>query len=242
MLDCIRIVLVDTSHPGNIGAVARAMKNMGLKELYLVRPKLFPHAEATARAAGADDLLAHAVVVESLSESLVGCQYVVGTSARLRAVPWPVRNPRECAESIKQVLADGAHKAAVVFGNEQSGLSNDELSQCHTHLHIPVASDFSSLNLAQAVQVVSYELHMSSLENKTVPRGDRQLASVEETELFYRQLETTLVQLDFLKTDHPGRLMLRLRRLFNRIQIEQNEIHILLGILSAIKPLTEKAP
>jgi tRNA (cytidine32/uridine32-2'-O)-methyltransferase len=241
LLESIRIVLVDTSHPGNIGAVARAMKNMGLKELYLVRPKFFPHAEATARAAGADDVLRGAVVVESLADGLRGCQFVVGTSARQRSLPWPVHNPRECAENIKTVLATGAEKAAVVFGNEQSGLSNDELAQCNIHLHIPVDGDFSSLNLAQAVQVVTYELRMSALENQSLPQSDRQLASAEEMELFYQQLEASLIHLGYLKSDRPGRLMLRLRRLFNRIQVEQNEAHILLGILSTIKPISEKS-
>jgi tRNA (cytidine32/uridine32-2'-O)-methyltransferase len=153
-----------------------------------------------------------------------------------------VHNPRECAENIKTVLATGAEKAAVVFGNEQSGLSNDELAQCNTHLHIPVDNDFSSLNLAQAVQVVTYELRMSALENQTpLENSDRQLASAEEMELFYRQLEAALIHIGYLKSDRPGRLMLRLRRLFNRIEIEQNEVHILLGILATIKPISEKS-
>ena len=161
MLSRIRIVLIGTTHPGNIGAVARAMKNMCLEQLVLVAPKIYPSAEATARASGADDLLGSARVCDSLDQALAGCRLVVGTSARLRSVRWPQVDPRQCAERLLDELsADG--EVAVLFGRESSGLSNTELDRCHYLVHIPANPDYASLNLAQAAQVIGYELRMAA--------------------------------------------------------------------------------
>ena len=162
MLQNIRVVLVNTSHPGNIGGVARAMKNMGLTRLVLVEPRVFPHHEADARASGANDLLENAQVVATLEDALVGCNLVLGTSARDRRIPWPLLDPRECGQKVVEEAGQGA-EIALVFGREDSGLTNDELQRCHFHVHIPSDPEFSSLNLGAAVQVLSYEIRMAWL-------------------------------------------------------------------------------
>lgn len=156
----IRIVLVNTSHPGNIGGVARAMKNMKFSQLHLVAPKKFPHVEADSRASGATDILENAVVHETLEQAIADCHFVVGTSARGRHIPWPVVDPRELSSIVQGA---GDKKIAVVFGREDRGLTNEELHLCHHHVHIPSNPDFSSLNLAAAVQVITYELRMADL-------------------------------------------------------------------------------
>lgn len=245
MLDRISIILVNTSHPGNIGATARAMKNMGLVNLVLVKPKEFPHAETTARAAGADDVLERAKIVGTLQEAIADCHFVVGTSARHRSVPWPLSNPRQCVEKVRPLLESG-QRVAFVFGNEQSGLSNDELSLCHYHLHIPCDENFSSLNVAAAVQIVTYELRMM-LEQGRVPEAksvpsEEAVVTVGEMESFYLHLEELLVQIGYLKLGNPGKLLLRLRRLFNRAIVEHNEIHILRGIFTAMGVKSQIGP
>lgn len=231
----VRIVLVGTTHPGNIGAVARAMRNMGLERLSLVAPREFPSEQATARAAGADAILAAARVCATLEEALADCRFVVGASARLRAVAWPELSPREAAQ---RLLAEGRQgEAAVIFGRESSGLTNEELGRCHALLHIPTDPEFNSLNLAMAVQVVAYELRLALLED-SVPareRGDT-LASAEDMERLYEHLERTLVAARFLNPTNPRHLMLRLRRLFNRALLEEKEVRILRGVLSALEP------
>ncbi len=226
----IRIVLINTSHPGNIGAVARAMKVMELSSLYLVEPKLFPSAEATARASGADDVLASAVVCESLPEALAGCRLVIGTSARSRNIAWPLLTPRECAEKL---TAESTHgDVALVFGREHSGMTNEELECCHELVNIPSNPEYSSLNLAAAVQILAYELKLA--EGVTKPEAEvRALATADEMESFYIHLETTLTELQFLDANHPRKLMRRLRRLFNRAEPDKTEMNILRGILSA---------
>jgi len=228
----IRIVLVNTTHPGNIGAAARAMKNMCLERLYLVEPKSFPCAEATARASGADDLLASAVVCQSLSQALDGCRFVVGASARSRSISWPVENPRLASARLMEESQQG--DVALVFGREHSGLSNEELEKCHYLVHIPSNPDFSSLNLAAAVQVLCYELMMQSPdENAQLEDELREVVSMDEMESFFEHLEQTLVELEFLDANHPRKLMRRLRRFFNRSRPDQTEINILRGVLSA---------
>ncbi len=229
----VRIVLINTSHPGNIGAVARAMKNMCLDKLYLVEPKEFPSAEATARASGADDLLANAVVCSTLEEALIGCHFVAGTSDRNRRIAWPVMAPRECAARLMAESATG--DVALVFGREDSGMTNDELERCHYLVHIPTNSAFSSLNLAAAVQVLAYEVMMAEPLAKLVTEGDeaRELANADEMESFFLHLEQALVELEFLNSNQPRKLMRRLRRLFNRARPDQTEVNILRGILSA---------
>jgi len=228
----IRIVLVNTTHPGNIGAAARAMKNMSLTRLYLVEPKGFPCAEASARASGADDVLADAVVCDSLEQALDGCHFVVGASARSRSISWPVENPRQMAARVMQESQQG--DVALVFGRENSGLTNDELEKCHYLVHIPTNPDYSSLNLAAAVQVLAYELMLCSPEkNSQLEDEERDLASADEMESFFDHLQRTLVELEFLDANHPRKLMRRLRRFFNRARPDKTEMNILRGVLSA---------
>ena len=232
----IRIVLVGTTHPGNIGAAARAMRTMGLDRLTLVAPREFPSEEATARAAGADEVLANARVCATLDEALAECRFAIGASARLRGLSWSTLSPREAAPRLLAESRDG--EAAVVFGRESSGLSNDELAACHALLHIPTDPDFSSLNLAMAVQVVAYELRLALLagEAKALPERADPLATVEDLERFYVHLERTLVDAGFLNPANPRHLMLRLRRLFSRALPEEKEVRILRGILTALAP------
>ena len=230
----IRIVLVEPQHPGNIGAVARAMKNMGLHELHLVRPAQFPHAEAIARASGADDLLNAARVHETFDAAIADCGLVVGTSARRRHLPWELHEPRECSDRI--VRASRAGGAAVVFGAERTGLTNEELQRCNMLLTIPTDSNYSSLNLAMAVQVVSYELWLAMRSGPPAqPEPDVPLASGDEMARFYEHLERVLHEIDFKDRTGGGHLMTRIRRLFNRAQLDQNEMNILRGILTAVQ-------
>lgn len=233
MLDQIRIVLVETTHPGNIGGAARAMKNMGLTRLSLVKPLYFPHAEATARASGADDLLAAAEVHPTLDAALAGCTLVFGTTARGRSIPWPAVDPREAARRARAAAPQGP--VAVVFGRERSGLSNEELDCCNYLLHIPTNPEYASLNLAAAVQVIAYELRMAMQQGPVMAPDSTPLASFRERELFYGHLEEVLTELQFLDPDNPRHLMRRLRRLFNRAELDQNEINILRGILTAVQ-------
>jgi tRNA/rRNA methyltransferase/tRNA (cytidine32/uridine32-2'-O)-methyltransferase len=235
----IRIVLVGTTHPGNIGAVARAMKNMGLQDLVLVNPRDFPHEDATARASGAEDLLASAKVVDSIDAAIADCCYVAGASARSRTIGWPSMPPRECAARLVREGEQGP--VAVIFGPEKSGLTNDDLDRCHTLLTIPTDPGFSSLNLAMAVQVMSYELRMARLatsprEESPARSPEAPLATGEELENFYVHLEQVLIASDFLDPENPRHLMRRLRRLFLRACPDKNEINILRGILVALDP------
>ena len=235
MLSNIRIVLVNTSHPGNIGAVARAMKTMGLTRLILVAPEKYPHVEATARASGADDVLAQAQIVGSLQEALVGCHLVLGASARSRTIPWPQVDPRACAALA--VGASATEEVAVVFGREHSGLTNDELERCHYLVHIPANPDFSSLNIAAAVQIIAYEIRVANLQTASeVNRDDEErvpLATMEEMEQFYDHLWQTLIDIGFVDPAKPRLLARRLRRLFNRSRLDKNEFNMLRGILAA---------
>lgn len=238
MFKNVRIVMVNTSHPGNIGATARAMKNMGLASLYLVEPKIFPSAEATSRASGADDVLAQAVVCDSLDEALAECSLVVGASARLRSISWPQLDPRECAAKVAAECADGP--VALVFGREHSGLTNAELSRCHYLVNIPTNPEYPSLNIAAAIQVIAYELRMT-LESGDKAAAERlkadgvELATMEEVEQFYAHLETVMVESEFLDPAKPKFLMHRLRRLYNRTRLEKQELNILRGILTAVQ-------
>jgi tRNA (cytidine32/uridine32-2'-O)-methyltransferase len=227
----LRVVLIETSHPGNIGAAARAMKVMGLSRLYLVRPHQFPCAEATARASGADDLLTRAVVCDSLEQALADCSLVLGASARLRSLPWPLSDARSAAQRAAAGAVAG-QEVALVFGREHSGLSNEELQHCHYLLHIPANPDFSSLNLAAAVQVVSYELRMALLGDEPLAPDEGDYASADELESFYAHLEQTLISVGFLDPDNPRQVMRRLRRLYNRARTERVELNILRGILT----------
>ncbi len=241
MLQNIRVVLVNTSHPGNIGGAARAMKNMGLSRLVLVDPLDFPSHEASARASGADDVLANAQVVATLEEALVGTTMVLGTSARDRRIPWPLLDPRECGGKSIEEAAQGG-EVALVFGREHAGLTNEELQRCHFHVHIPSNPDFSSLNLAAAVQVLSYEVRMAWLAaqgqaSKTekvevASVKSAELATSDEMERFYDHLEQSLVDIGFLDPQSPRHLMARLRRLYGRSSVNRAEMNILRGILT----------
>ena len=232
----IRMVLVNTTHPGNIGGAARAIKNMGLTELYLVQPREYPAPRAVWRAAGARDILANAKVVESLDEAIEGCGLVVGTSARERRIPWPLINPRECGEKIWSEAA--SHDVALLFGREDRGLTNSELQKCNFHVHIPSNPDYSSLNLATAVQVLAYEVRMASLQNDkgvlpTMDEWDQPLATADELELFHNHLAETMATLKFYDPDNPKQLLTRMRRLFNRTRMDKMEVSMLRGLLTA---------
>jgi tRNA (cytidine32/uridine32-2'-O)-methyltransferase len=237
-LDRVRIVLVNTTHPGNIGATARAMKNMGLKQLVLVAPKRFPDYEATQRAVGAGDVLESAVVVETLDEALQDCSLIVGTSARERTIPWPLLNPRECASQI--VDEPGQQSMAIVFGREDRGLTNDELRLCHYHVNIPTDEAYSSLNLAAAVQVLSYEVRMAWLQGQDEAAGsirewDVSPASHDDMEHFYQHLEQVLARVGFLQLKNPRQTMTRLRRLYSRVRMDQMEVAMMRGMLKMIE-------
>ncbi|GHD47777.1 tRNA (cytidine32/uridine32-2'-O)-methyltransferase [Marinobacter persicus] len=246
--DQIRIVLVETSHSGNIGAVARAMKNMGLANLWLVNPASFPDEASYARSSGASDVLDKAQVVGTLDEALADCLLVMGTSARGRKVPWPVMSPPDAAVKASEYSTRG--QVALVFGRENNGLSNEELQRCHYHIHIPSNPDYSSLNLSMAVQVVCYELRMHYLRgleeqgespylDPMVSPGDGgwdvPLANVNDVEGFFGHLERVLEEIDFHRRDNPRQLMTRLRRLFQRAHLDQMEINILRGILTSVQ-------
>lgn len=243
VFDNVRVVLVNTSHPGNIGGAARAMKNMGLKQLVLVDPVRFPDQEAVSRASGADDVLANARVVATLEEAVADCVLVLGTSARDRRIPWPVVDPREAADKVlDQLQLNDSAQVALVFGREHSGLTSDELQRCEFHVHIPSDPQFSSLNLGAAVQVLAYELRMQSLQRQGQPTKMHKLestamdnevpATAQEMELFYTHLQQVLVEIGFLDPEHPRKLMSRLRRLFGRIHPNRVELNILRGILT----------
>ncbi|MEX2489761.1 MAG: tRNA (cytosine(32)/uridine(32)-2'-O)-methyltransferase TrmJ [Pseudomonadales bacterium] len=241
LLSNIRIVLVETTHPGNIGAAARAMKNMGLSQLCLVNPRDSfadkPPDKAIWRAASAEDVVNNAMVVSSVDEAIGDCQLVIGTSARDRRIPWPLLDPVECAEKV-WVESVAGRDVAILFGRESRGLKNDELHKCHYHVNIPTSESYSSLNLAMAVQIICYELRKAShtvVEPvATEDRWDMAYASASELEHLFEHLERTLVQLEFHDPDNPRQLMTRLRRLFNRVRLDQMEINILRGLLTAI--------
>lgn len=232
MINNVRIILVNPSHPGNIGAVARAMKTMGLSELYLVNPASFPDEQAITRASGADDLLDKATVVTDLQQALAGCHFVIGTSARSRALNKPIVTPRQAAGSVAN--QPDVH-FGLLFGRERTGLTNEELSICHQHLMIDSNPEFSSLNLAAAVQIISYELRMAITSQQDKPQTEtRELASADQLIGFYQHLEKTLTGIHFLDPKQPKLLMQRLQRLFNRALLDAKEINILRGILSNI--------
>jgi len=237
MLDTIRIVLVNTSHPGNIGAAARAMKNMGLSRLYLVSPKQHPTFDAYSRAAGADDVLADAVVTETLAEALSGCVWVAGTSARERAVQWSQYDPRACAETCVEQTAQG--DTAIVFGRERSGLTNEELELCNALVHIPTNPEYSSLNVAAAVQVLCYEVRMAWLSKSTpgaaktrIPKEDMP-ATMDQLDGMYGHMYQMMEDVDFFGKTNPEVIMRRLKSLFNRAATTKREVAILRGIFSA---------
>ena len=253
MLDSIRIVLVNTSHTGNIGSAARAMKTMGLKQLYLVDPVHQPDGKSNALAAGATDVLANAKIVDTLEDAVADCGWVVGTSARSRTLSWPMLDSRECGAKLIKEVAN--FPVALVFGRENSGLTNEELQQCHYHVCIEANPEYSSLNLAAAVQTLCYEIRMHYLSLKREPYKEQEQAQKQqllenplldyplnkELENFYAHFEETFAQTGFIRAKHPGAIMAKVKRLFNRARLETQELAILRGMLSSIdKTLDDK--
>jgi tRNA (cytidine32/uridine32-2'-O)-methyltransferase len=243
--EAIRIVLVGTTHPGNIGASARAMKAMGFRRLSLVSPKTFPAADATALASGADDVLASAQVADSLAAAIEDCAMVFGTTARMRHLQWPVLSPAEAAEQVRVAVAEGP--VAIVFGREQSGLSNAELDLCQRAIRIPTEPAFNSLNLAQAVQICAYELrnavlmapldqHVGTSENRDRP------ATVAELDRLHQHLMETMTVAEYFDPSNPKLLERRIRRLLNRANLRQSEAQILRGFLAAVSRKLGPAP
>jgi tRNA/rRNA methyltransferase len=235
LLNNLRIVLCQTSHPGNIGSTARAMKTMGLTQLYLVQPKHFPDAEADSLACGAVDLLEHAVVCDSLEDALKGCALVIGLSARKRQLSHELVAAREAATRAAEI-AQNEQTVALVFGTEMSGLSNRELDLCQLLAMIPTNPDFSSLNVAAAVQVMCYELRVAITEGNIQAEAKTPLATNDEMEGFYQHLEETLVKIGYLNPQEPKKLMQRIRRIYARAKLEKEEVNVLRGILK----LTQK--
>lgn len=236
LLNQIKIVLIETSHTGNIGSAARAMKTMGITQLCLVNPIVKPDSQAISLAAGASDIVKNAQIVTSMEEAIADCQLVIGTSARSRHLQWPHLESFESGDKIVMEAQQG-HQVALVFGRERVGLTNEELQKCHYHVSIPANPDYSSLNLAMSVQVLCYEIRMAMLRTIDKPNivsDPIDYPKNDDIERFYQHLEQTLLQTGFINPNHPGQIMGRLRRLFTRAQIEQQELNILRGILTSI--------
>lgn len=236
-LDNIKIVLVETSHTGNMGSAARAMKTMGLTNLCLVNPIIKPDSQSISLAAGASDIIKNAHICSSLAQAIADCNLVIGTSARSRSLQWPNLTPKVCADKIVQQALNS--KVALVFGRERVGLTNDELQKCDYHVSIPANPDYSSLNLAMSVQVLCYEIRMSMLNTQDLTSNSIEVAEVDfptnaDIERFYQHLQQTLLKTGFINANHPGQVMGRLRRLFTRAHVEQQELNILRGILTSI--------
>jgi TrmH family RNA methyltransferase len=233
-LENIKIVMVETTHPGNIGAAARAMKNMCLSQLVLVNPKCPVGQIAYSRGSGANDILDQRQTTSTLPEAVADCAVVIGTSARLRSLAWPELSPDTLAQKVTSIGDD--EKAAIVFGREHAGLTNEELQHCHYTVTIPTNPDFSSLNVASAIQVISYEIYklfqqpLAQKNTETEPSADSA-----ELEGYFSHLEQVMVATDFLDPDNPRQLMKRLRRLYQRAEPSKNEVNILRGILSAVE-------
>ncbi|WP_299879703.1 tRNA (cytosine(32)/uridine(32)-2'-O)-methyltransferase TrmJ [uncultured Cocleimonas sp.] len=244
ILDNIRIVMIHTSHPGNIGAAARAMKVMGLSDLYLVNPKSFPDEQANAMSANATDILDNATVVSTLAEAIADCQLVVGSSARHeRTLSWDIQDSRECGETLAQHASKV--KVALLFGRESSGLTNDELAVCQHLVHIPTNPDYSSLNVASAVQLLAYECRIAAskvdssdtLKANEKPEKNKEDEWVTSDELdgFYQHLKQVMEEVEFLDPENPKHLMTRLRRLYSRSSMTRSELNIQRGFLAAIQ-------
>lgn len=237
-LERVRIVLVEPSHPGNVGAAARAMKVMGLGRLALVRPQRYPDPQAEWRAAGAVDVLDAAEVFDDLESAIADSHLVIGTSTRSRRIPWPEVDARGAAHLISN--ATSVRNVAILFGREASGLTNDELQRCHTHLLIPANPEYPSLNLAMAVQVVCYELYQHALGPAAPEVWDRPAATAEQLEALIRHWDEVLEELEYLDPTNPGRVMTRFRRLFMRAGMDETEVQMLRGLLSQIQRAVQR--
>ena len=235
LLNSVKVVLVGTTHPGNIGAAARAIKNMGIFNLALVKPKEFPSDIAIYRSKAAKDILENAEIYESLEDAIAGCKLVVGTSARARSVPWPVFNPRDAAEEMSKISKQG--NVAIVFGREDRGLTNDELGLCNFHVHIPSDPKYSSLNLSQAVQILAYEIRLAYSRDEVISevKWDVDLANNEQTERLIDHMEELMQDVEFYDVENPRKLLLRVRRFFKRSKIDVMEANIFRGLFSSIQ-------
>ena len=253
-LSHVRIVMVNTTLPANIGSALRAMKTMGLSKLVLVAPKTYPHPDIDALAAGATDLIEQIEIVETLADAIKDCHLVFGTSARSRTIPWPLLDARPAAEKSISAVVNDQQDVAVVFGREDRGLTNEELAMANYHVTIPVNTDYGVLNVAQAIQVICYEMRMATLavvesaedEAATMPvtdtesmQWDEPLVTHEQMEQFYPHIEKMLAEIEFLDPKNPRLLPLRLRRLFGRIQLDRMEYHLLRGIFSRVQALNK---
>jgi len=226
----IKFILFEPSHPGNVGATARAIKTMGFDKLCLINPIEHPHSEARARSSGALDVLLNAEIFDNLHDAIKDCGLIIGTTSRTRRISVPIRSIRETAPSI--VAEANKKPVAVIFGPEKSGLINEQIDCCNQLINIPSSESYKSLNLAMAVQIVAYELRLA---NQALPAEirARNLASSEDIELFYKHLNQVLLETGFLDPKNPKQLMRRLRTLFNRAQMDENEINIMRGILAS---------
>ena len=234
LLSSVKVVLVGTTHPGNIGATARAMKNMGILNLALVTPKEFPSDVATYRSKAAKDVLEMANVFDDLESAVSDCELVIGTSARSRTVPWPVLTPKKAAEEVSNASLN--NNVAIVFGREDRGLTNDELGLCNLHVHIPTDSEYSSLNLAQAVQILVYEIRVAAVDNEEQQDyWDVELANNEQTERLINHMDELMQEVEFYDVDNPRKLLLRVRRFFKRSKIDVMEANIFRGLFATIQ-------
>ena len=253
-LSHVRIVMVNTTLPANIGSALRAMKTMGLIKLVLVAPKTYPHPDIDALAAGATDLIDQIEIVATLEDAIKDCHLVFGTSARSRTIPWPLLDARPAAQKSMQAVMHHQQEIAVVFGREDRGLTNEELALANYHVTIPVNTDYGVLNVAQAIQVICYEMRVATLEliEKTTDTAavmpvtdsedmhwDEPLVTHEQMEQFYPHFEKMLAEIEFLDPKNPRLLPLRLRRLFGRIQLDKMEYHLLRGIFTRVQALNK---
>ena len=251
-LSHVRIVMVNTTLPANIGSALRAMKTMGLSKLVLVSPKTYPHPDINALAAGATDLIDQIEIVETLEDAIKDCHIVFGTSARSRTIPWPLLDARPAAEKSLKAVINDKQEVAVIFGREDRGLTNEELALANFHVTIPVNTDYGVLNVAQAIQIICYEMRMAALDKmgKEIDpeatmhvtetedmQWDEPLVTHEQMEQFYPHIEKMLAEIEFLDPKNPRLLPLRLRRLFGRIQLDRMEYHLLRGIFSRVQAL-----
>jgi len=232
-LNRFRVVLSHPSHPGNIGAAARAMKTMGLSRLYLVNPRQYPDPEAVSRSSGATDVLEHAVVCSSLQQALSGVTLAAAMTSRRRELALPMQWARQAAVSLASSAADG--EVALVFGNETYGLSNEELAHCQLPVMIPANPEYTSLNLGAAVQVMCYEIRTALADLGEAPTTEGKLATVDEVELMMAHFEQAMTGSGFFNPENPKRLLPRLRRMFGRIRLEQDEVNILRGLLNSFQ-------
>ena len=251
-LDHVRIVMVNTTLPANIGSALRAMKTMGLSQLVLVAPKTYPHPDIDALAAGATDLIEQIEVVEQLEDAIADCHLVFGTSARSRTIPWPLLDARPAAVKSLNAVAQYGQNIAIIFGREDRGLTNEELALANYHVTIPVNEEYGVLNVAQAIQVICYEMRMAAIDivgkiadpeatmqvtDSEAMQWDEPLVNHEQMQQFYPHLEKMLAEIEFMDPKNPRLLPLRLRRLFGRIQLDRMEYHLLRGIFSRVQAM-----